>query len=197
MRSWYEWPEQPYYEMPFARDAYPARLAAIENAVPAAAVVLDLGCHDGRIARHLLRTGRASRVTAVDQQPLLRDEPPLLTVIRADIADLDLRALGPADVVLALNLLHHLIARSPQAARALVSTVLDISATVLIDMGSFTEQGPWQWRQELGRHWSGDEQMWTDLLAPAASRRALLRYPAMAGGTRVLWQLTGSRGTVT
>lgn len=100
-------------------------------------------------------------------------------------------------MVLALNLVHHLVAQSREAARALVRAALGISSAVLADMGSFTEHGPWPWRQQFDRYWSHDEQMWADLFGAAASRRALLRYPAMTGGTRVLWHLQGERSALT
>ena len=187
-QAYYDLPEQPYYDMSFANAAYEARLRAIESVTPSGSRVLDIGCNDGRIARHLLGSGRASRVTAVDIHDLILDKPPKLNFIRADVADLDLRALEPFEIVLALNVVHHLVARSRAAAQETIQAGLGVSPLMLVDMGSFTEHGSWRWRLALERHWCNDVQMWEDLFG-STPRRAVLRYAAMSGGHRTMWLL--------
>ena len=158
-------------------------------AAPGSAI-LDLGCNDGRIARHLLANGFAGRVLALDREDLIPDAPSSLTFLLADVEEIDLRTFQPVDVVLALNILHHLVLRSPELARETIQAARDISTSVVVDMGSFTERGPWEWRQAYERFWSADEEMF-DYLFESAPRRCLLQYPAMAGGHRVLWHLEG------
>jgi SAM-dependent methyltransferase len=174
----------------FAHAAFAARLAVIETIIPPGSRILDIGCNDGRIASHLLATGQASHVTAVDLYDLIKDKPLKLNFVRADVADLDLSALGTFDIVLALNVLHHLVARSTAMAKDVLRSALEISSLALIDMGSFTERGPWGWRREYDRHWSDDTQIWDELFG-AAPRHAVLRYAAMSGGHRVMWNIQG------
>ena len=178
-----------YYELPFARAALSARLAAVSDAVPPQAAVLDLGCNDATVSRHLLRTGRARRVLGIDSA-LLSDPPPGMDFLRANVRNLRLRELGQFDIVLALNLLHHVVDESVRAARALVLDILACGDCALVDMGSFSERGEWGWRRTFDRHWSDDEFMWDELFAGAV-RTPLLSYSAMGGGRRVLWRLTG------
>jgi SAM-dependent methyltransferase len=181
-----------YYDLPFAKAAFEARLSAIERATVPGSAMLDVGCHDGRIARHLLAVGRASRVTAIDIDTSLiaGDVPQNLTFRRVDITVVDLRELGRFDLVLALNIVHHLAGESRAAAKMFVQSALDISSAVLIDMGSFSERGRWSWRRRIERYWGSDLEMWGDLFG-AAPRQEILRYDAMGGGERVMWRLEG------
>ena len=157
---------------------------------PPGSTILDLGCNDGRIARHLLASGVAGRVFAIDREDLIADKPPNLTFLLADVEHLDLRTFQRVDVVLALNILHHLVARSRELARETIRAARDMSTSVIVDMGSFTERGPWEWRQSYERFWSDDDEMFAYLFE-SAPRRSLLQYPAMAGGHRVLWHIEG------
>jgi SAM-dependent methyltransferase len=187
----YEFPETPYYQLFFMQAAFASRLAAIESAVLPQSRVLDLGCNDGRISCHLLKHGRAREVTAIDQVDSIGEKPAGLSFLRGDLCELKFEILPrEVDVVLFLNLAHHLVHRSRQDAKSTINHMLSISPLVLLDMGSFTEQGPWGWRREYDRHWSSDAEMWDDLFEAASYRRALFRYFAQHGGSRVLWQLS-------
>src|SRR5690349_573542 len=88
-----EFPGPDYYQLSFARAALAARLDAIESAIAPGASIVDLGCNDGRIARHLLARGVAHSVIAVDLFDLIREKPEGLTFIRADLCDADLEML--------------------------------------------------------------------------------------------------------
>lgn len=158
-------------------------------AAPGSAI-LDLGCNDGRIARHLLANGFAGRVLAVDREDLIPDKPSNLTFLQADVENIDLRTFQQVDVVLALNILHHLVPRSRELARETIQAARDISKSVVVDMGSFSERGPWKWRHAYEQFWSDDNEMF-DYLFESAPRRSLLQYPAMSGGHRVLWHVEG------
>lgn len=101
------------------------RLELIEKPTRAAladagegAVALDIGCSEGWFAHRLLDWG-AARVVGVDLRAqhierarAVRDHLGIpaerLELIQADIFDVDLAALGPFDVVLALGLIYHL-----------------------------------------------------------------------------------------
>lgn len=182
-----------YYALPFMSAALPARLTAIERATPPHAAVLDIGCHDATISRHLLSAGRARSAVCVDRAPL--SEPPLpeMRFLRADARNLRYGDLGTFDLALLLNVLHHVVHESVPAATELVRSVVDVASVVLIEMGSFTEHGPWGWRRTYNEYWQDDAAMWSDLFG-AVPRHRVLQYPGMGGGSRTMWQLAG-RGT--
>ena len=182
-------PHPGYYQLDSARAVLGARLAAIERAVPAGSAILDLGCNDGRISRHLLETGIALRAHGVDVCEIAVAMPAGFTFTRADVASYDPDGLEPVDVILLLNVLHHVVADSREAAKALVARLGRISTRILCDMGSFSEHGDWSWRRKFELYWQSDAQMWDDLFESADSRSALLRYAAQTGGHRILWQL--------
>ncbi len=185
-----------YYDLDFVRRAYADRLAAVEALVPKGSTVIDLGCSDGRISRALLASGRARSVTAVDVVDQIGDEPDGLRFVRADLSDpdVDLDGLGRADVILMLNLLHHVVADSVAAARGLMVWAVASADLVIVDLGSFTEIRSWPWRLAYERYWRNDYELWNDLFAPAAHRRPVLRYHAQGpGSSRVLFAITSGR----
>ena len=186
-------PHPDYYELAFARSALRPRLAAIEAAVVPGSTVLDLGCNDGRISRRLLRTGLATRVLGIDVCDVVNDPPEGFTFLCGDLASLDLARFELVDVVLLLNIVHHLVADSRDLGKGVIDQVLKISPTILCDMGSFSEYGHWAWRQKYEEYWRSDEDMWDDLFEHAY-RTPLLCYAAQVGGQRVLWRLEPSGG---
>lgn len=189
--SGYEAPNGGYYGLEFVRRAQGARLQAIERAFEGPSRVIDLGCNDGRISCHLLERGLATAVTAIDLVDRLQARPAGLRFLQADLRHFALDALPcPVEVALCLNLLHHLVGESPALARHTLDRLLDCAHCVLVDMGSFTEQGQWPWRRQFDRHWPDDASMWDDLFRHALSRHRLLEYPAQNGGRRVLWRLS-------
>jgi SAM-dependent methyltransferase len=182
-------PHPDYYELAFASSALGGRIAAIEKAVPVGSTILDLGCNDGRISRHLLDVGLATRVLGIDICRVVDARPSAFTFVCADLASLDPACLEPVDVVLLLNIVHHLVAESRQVARTLIDHLLGISSRILCDIGSFSERGDWTWRRQYEKYWRSDTEMWDDLFKNAPRRTPLLRYDAQTGGHRVLWQL--------
>ena len=187
-------PHPDYYELAFARSAFDARMAAIEKIVPAGSTILDLGCNDGRISRRLLEAGLATRVLGIDICEVIEALPSGFTFVCADLARLDLSHFEPVDVVLLLNIVHHLVVDSREIAKTLINQLLGISTIILCDLGSFSERGEWNWRRRYEDYWRSDGEMWDDLFGNAASRTALLRYNAQVGGHRVLWQLHSRAG---
>ena len=181
-----------YYDLAFVRQAYETRLSALRRLIPTGSSIIDLGCNDARMARALLRTGHARSVVAVDIKAVISGDMKGIEFIRADLGDASILRGRSADAVLMLNVLHHVMARSVDAGRQLVTAALDTSELVLIDLGSFTESGPWPWRAAFDRHWRNDAEMWADLFGKALQRRPVARYPAQGpGSSRTLWALTG------
>lgn len=138
-----------YYDNPFAAEALELHVQAIEDIIAPGSTLVDLGCNDERIARQLLNAGIARQVTAIDVNEQPPEPAPNLHFIRADLLSFDLRALPKCDLVLALNVIHHLVPRSRTGAKDLVQAALDIAPQVVLHMGSFTEIGEWPWRLNL------------------------------------------------
>lgn len=178
-----------YYELKSAGDVIASRINALRSALPPNGSVLDIGCNDGTISKALLESGHASSVVGIDLENIITVPRDDFTFIQGDINTLDLRSLPRTDVVLLLNVLHHVIHHSRQRAVDLLGHCLNNSSCVFIDMGSFTEQGEWGWKQRLQQHWTCDGEMWDDLFREAAVRFKLLVYPTQGHGTRVLWKL--------
>jgi hypothetical protein len=187
-----------YYRLRFVEEAFRARLGAIERALPPGSNVVDFGCNDGRVARHLIDRGIARHVAAFDVVDLIGDPSPGLTFERLDLVSGDLSALpSSVDAVLLLNVVHHLVAHSRAIAKRVIDKALTMAPIVLVEMGSYSESGPWDWRREYERYWRDDSEMGDDLFDSASHRRELLRYPAQNGGWRVLWQLGQQAPTAT
>ncbi len=176
--------------MPPAGDVLKARVDAIAETIPAGSVVLDIGCNDGSISNALLERGAISKSYGFDLEDILVHRRPEIVFRKANLRHFDLTQLPDADGALILNLLHHIVAFAKDRAREIVDTLLDRYSFVIIDMGSFTEQGNWGWRQTYDTHWKSDAQLWDFVFANAAWWFKLLRYPTQGKGFRTLWKLT-------
>lgn len=179
-----------YYKLGAVREALPDRLRAIREVIPKGSTVLDLGCNDGCIGRALQESGHASRVVGVDLQRAADYQGQ--EFLAFDLRNGDLELLPDADVVLCLNVVHHLLLQGRGFVRKLLAQMLERWPVVLLDMGSVTETADWPWRTLMGRLWQSDAHMWCDLFGEAHWRRPLLVYP-FQGGRRVLWKLVGPR----
>lgn len=179
-----------YYDLGGVREALPQRLHAMRSVIPPSSVVLDLGCNDGRIGRALQESGHAARVVGVDLERPAHYQGQ--EFIARDLRRQDLEGLPDADVVLFLNVAHHLLLQGRAFVRTLLARMLERWPVVLLDMGSVSETADWPWRTLMGRLWPSDAHMWCELFAAARWRRPLASYP-FQGGSRVLWKLVGSR----
>jgi hypothetical protein len=101
----------------------------------------------------------------------------------------DFQSFPEAGGVLLLNLLHHVVRISKDRAKEMIDYLLERYPFVIVDMGSFTEQGNWHWRRIYDEHWKSDAEMWNFLFANAEWRFKLLRYPTQGHGHRTLWKL--------
>jgi hypothetical protein len=182
--------QRDYYAMPPAGDVLKARVDALADTIPPGSVVLDIGCNDGSVSNALVERGAISKSFAFDLEDILVHHRPEIVFRKANLRHFDLAQLPDADGAMILNLLHHIVAFSKDRAKEIVETLLDRYAFVILDMGSFTEQGNWGWRQTYDTHWKSDAQLWEFLFANAAWRFKLLRYPTQGKGFRTLWKLT-------
>lgn len=178
-----------YYTLSFVRRAFEERVDAISKVLKTDSVILDLGCNDGRFSSKLKKIGKARRIIGIDLVEYSRIQGLDMEFYRRDLRTITLGDFLPVDCILVLNVVHHLVLFSRHAAKKLVRQSISTGADVFLDMGSFTERGPWTWRYALELYWSCDQEMWQDLFE-GAQYRELLSYPAMGGGTRILWHLT-------
>jgi hypothetical protein len=179
-----------YYELRSARSVLSERVQAIAASMPAQSVILDIGCNDGSISAKLIDLGKAKKSYCIDLENILTHSRAGMEFIEADILSLNIEDLPEANGVLLLNVLHHLIRRSPSKAVNLLNSLLARYEFVFVDIGSFSEEGDRGWIRAYRRRWSSDAEMWSTLFEKAAWRFKLLRYPAQ-GGHRVLWKLYG------
>lgn len=100
--------------------------------------------HHATITRRLLDAGIARSAVCIDRSPLPQPVAPGMRFVRADACNLRYCDLGAFDLALLLNLLHHVAIDSVLAERDLVTEVLDVAPIMLVEMDSFTEQGPWR-----------------------------------------------------
>ena len=181
--------QRDYYTMPAAGEVLDARLDAIAQVMPKGATVLDLGCNDGSISNGLLERGAVAKSFGFDLEDIIAYRRPEIVFQPADMKTFDLAALPDADGVLILNLLHHLVGFSKKRAKEVIDALIARYPFVIIDMGSFTENGDWYWRRAYARNWKSDAEMWSFLFASAKWRFKLLRYPTQGKGHRTLWKL--------
>jgi hypothetical protein len=180
--------QQGYYDLPSAAAVLAARIDAIAKTLRPGTSLLDIGCNDGSIAKGLLSRGVASRVHGVDLENITQNTPPEFTFSIGNLLTMDLKCLPPADGVLVLNVLHHIIAADEGRAVEVLDWLLAHYEFVIVDLGSKSEVGDWGWRKRYDELYRDDKQLWDTLFASAAWRFKLLRYPAQ-GGHRVLWKL--------
>jgi hypothetical protein len=181
--------QRDYYTMPAAGEVLDARLDAIAEVMPKGSTVLDLGCNDGSISNGLLERGAIAKSFGFDLEDIIAHRRPELVFQAADMKTFDLAQLPDADGVLILNLLHHLVGFSKERAKEVIDTLLARYPFVIIDMGSFTENGDWYWRRAYAKSWKSDAEMWNFLFSEAKWRFKLLRYPTQGKGHRTLWKL--------
>jgi hypothetical protein len=181
--------QRDYYAMPAAGDVLNVRLDVLAEAIPKGSVVLDLGCNDGSISNGLLERGAIAKSFGFDLEDIVATRRPEFEFRAADIKTFDLATLPDADGVLILNLLHHLVGFSKERAKEVIDYLIGRYGFVIIDMGSFTENGDWYWRRAYDTFWKSDAEMWSFLFSTAQWRFKLLRYPTQGKGHRTLWKL--------
>ncbi|MCB4820793.1 methyltransferase domain-containing protein [Roseicella aerolata] len=181
--------QRDYYNLSSAARVLQDRLTALRNTIPMGSTLIDIGCNDGTISNALIESGHAVRSYCYDLEDILTHRRPEIAFQPMNLAVDDLSRLPPADGVLLLNIMHHIVGRSVERAREVISTLLDRYRFIILDMGSFSEQGDWGWRRAFSKHWSSDAELWNDLFKDAEWRFKLLRYPTQGGGSRVLWKL--------
>ena len=183
-----------YYRYPFVAEVLGERANAIRSVLPRGSRLLDLGCNDGTISSVLLKSGYASSSLGVDFEDARRAFPPSFSFLAADLRELDLSCLPNVDVVLCLNVLHHLFLQGTDFARTFMAALSKKAGVVLCDFGSLTVRGDRSepWETAMRAAWKSDEECWAEMFAPFKARRALLTYP-FQHGRRVLWKLTTER----
>lgn len=178
-----------YYRDTSAGATFDARLAAIRGVLVPGSGIVDIGCNDGRMSLALLSSGHASRATGIDLENIVDGEDPRFSFIAADLRQTGASPVPETDAILCLNVLHHLLPMGSAFVQRFVADLLHRAETVLVDLGSLTERGPWPWRQLMARLWSSDEEVAAELFAAARWRRPLCVYRAQ-NGRRVLWKLS-------
>jgi 2-polyprenyl-3-methyl-5-hydroxy-6-metoxy-1,4-benzoquinol methylase len=181
-----------YYTYPTVRPVTWQRITAIRSAMPLGSRIIDLGCNDGTISTMLLRSGHAASVIGIDFTDIRERKRTDFQFIEADLRNFDLSTLPSVDVVLCLNVLHHMCIGGADFARNFMRQLAGKADLVLCDMGSMTEQGRHLWLMRMQATWKNDEQCWDDLFSPFAVREPLLHY-SFQDGQRTLWKLAGNR----
>ena len=178
-----------YYLLASAANILQDRIEALARSIPKGSTILDIGCNDGTISSALIDRGVVKKAYGIELENILAYDRPEIELIEGDMRTIDIASLPQADGVLILNVLHHLIGRSPARAREIVDQLLERYGFVIVDLGSFSEQGDWGWRRSIALHWNSDSEMWDSLFHGAAWRFKILRYPTQGSGHRVLWKL--------
>jgi 23S rRNA U2552 (ribose-2'-O)-methylase RlmE/FtsJ len=180
-----------YYTYPTVRPVTWQRITAIRSAMPLGSRIIDLGCNDGTISTMLLRSGHASSVIGLDFADIRLRKRPDFQFIEADLRSFDLTTLPNVDVILCLNVLHHMCIGGPDFARDFMRTLASKADLVMCDMGSMSERGRHLWLMRMQATWQTDENCWNDLFSPFAAREPLLKY-SFQDGERTLWKLTAN-----
>lgn len=178
-----------YYQLPSAATVLNDRISALRETIPLGSVIIDIGCNDGTISDALVGSGHARAAHCYDLENIMAVQRPEISFQEMDLYSADLSSLPPANGVLLLNVLHHIIGRSVERAREIINYLLNRYEFLIIDLGSCSEKGDWGWRRTYDQHWPSDAELWNDLFAEAEWRFKLLRYPTQGNGHRVLWKL--------
>jgi hypothetical protein len=178
-----------YYNLASAGSTVSQRIEALAQTIPVGSTILDIGCNDGLISSSLIDMGVVKKSYCNDLENIITHLRPQMEFFGGDIMSMPVEQLPEANGVLILNVLHHLIGRSLDQARAFLEKLLSRYEFICIDFGSFSEKGDWGWRKAYDTHWASDAEMWDDLFRNVAWRFKLLRYPTQGKGHRVLWKL--------
>jgi len=102
---------------------------------------------------------------------------------------MDISFFGKYDVILFLNVLHHIIDIDKNHAKKILNELFNLSGFMFFDMGSFTEKmKETQWQRTFKKYWKDDEDMWNDLFEDIPRKEKILTYK-QRGGIRTLFLL--------
>lgn len=181
-----------YYRLASARSSVRARIDAIRERMDPASTVVDIGCNDGTILGALLDSGHAARAFGVDLEdirpPALREDP-RMDFLAWNANELEVGQLPPADYLLILNILHHMVSANTAKACQLTYS-LGKYPVIFTDMGSMTERGGFGWKKNLSRYWKDDDAVMDAIFPSTWERQIILTYGAQGGGRRRLWKIT-------
>lgn len=184
-----------YYGLADAKRSVEARIDAIREHMAPGSSVIDIGCNNGRIVESLMESGHAAHALGVDLEDIRPEHlqrDPRMQFMAWNANELDVAALPPADYVLLLNILHHMICGNTAKAAQTVYA-LDRYPVVFIDLGSMTEKGGFGWKKHMKRYWGSDEAVIEAMTPSTWSRQPILRYGAQGGGRRTLWKMTTTK----
>jgi SAM-dependent methyltransferase len=186
-----------YYGYQFVPDVLLQRIKVLQSVLPLGSRLVDLGCNDGTISLILLKDGHAASSVGLDFEDVRRLKPNSFAFISADLRQFDLRTLPEVDVILCLNVIHHLCKNGIDFAREFMALLSERAGTVICEMGSLTAvidetKFDASWLHALKAEWQTDQQCWADLFRRYRWRRPLLTYPFQFG-RRVMWKLVTDR----
>jgi SAM-dependent methyltransferase len=182
-----------YYGYEFVRDVVAQRVNAIRLVLPKRSRLIDLGCNDGTISNVLILSGYAASSIGVDFEDTRRWMLPEFSFVATDLRHFDVNSMAAVDVILCLNVVHHLCLNGLDFARSFMRSLSTKAGSVICDMGSLTATAAITspWAKLMRSTWARDEDCWADLFRPFSWRRPLLTYP-FQHGRRVLWKLATS-----
>lgn len=130
----------PSFNLPSRRGAlyeakldFPSTHSWVVEHVPAGATVLDIGCSDGHVARAL--TAKGCRVIGIDRHPPA-DPTVFARFLQTDLDSGRLDPEEPVDVVLALDVIEHMLAPEAFAAQLHALARANSKLTLLISTGN-------------------------------------------------------------